>query len=58
MNYSVCEINEADTDLAIELHGLNPEQLKAAEKLYYRSSRSWLACAKLIKEKSNAEART
>lgn len=46
----VYAINKADKALAKEKYGLTDAQLFEAEKLYHRSPRSWLSCAKVIKE--------
>jgi hypothetical protein len=47
----VYEINKADKALAKQIHGLTDDQLFEAEKLYHCSPRSWLSCAKVIKDK-------
>lgn len=42
------EINQADKDLAVVMYDCTEQDLSEAEKLYYRSPRSWLACVKLV----------
>ena len=48
---NVMTINSADKALAKQIHKLNKNQLKEAEKLYYRSSFTWLKACKIIRDK-------
>ena len=48
------DINDDDRDLARRLHDLTDKQLFEAEKLYYRSSMSYLAAARTIKNRGGA----
>lgn len=47
------KINSADKSLAKYVHKLNKDQLKEAEKLYHRSSFSWMKSCKIIKDRSH-----
>lgn len=47
----IAGINKADRDLAITKFGITKQQLLEAEKLYNRSSCSWMHCASIIKSK-------
>lgn len=51
MTNCVYSINSADKELAKIKYKLTKQQLVEAEKLYHKSSHSWLACCKLVKEK-------
>lgn len=52
---NVHNINKADKALAKQLHNPTTSQLYEAEKLFYRSSMSWLACVKTVVGRSTCQ---
>lgn len=45
------DFNQADKNLLVELYGLNGDELRQAEKMYYRTTMSACACGKAVAKK-------